>query len=581
MKKIAYMLGVFALMLTLNACRHNVPEVEELPRQKIDFTYEDLDAKYPLDFYVGSRIKFYPTVPIKEGTVEWDFGDTTMVGDTVIYKFKVAGNYKVTAKGNGGKKTNVIYISDIRPIISVGVDPATWDEGLVLVKQTYVSLLVELPNPDSLNAEYRWHFPAGTTDENDLPVAELVQKYSYVNGVWTPDVELNKVKFARVGSQTASLDVLLAGRPLENVKKNVQVAMNVSAPTLYYAAANGNIMAIKIYPQAAEEGIAIDPFDMGVSSGTHPFTLLYHEGYIYHFDAGKQFTFVNDADSVKGDGKIQIIAVDASSVETMFDNNGGYAFRDPFYGCIEGTSLYYSDRNTGLIEIPLTMRNSKWSWIDCKYFVQNNRLGYYGVQTAYGAITANAQCIHLNGQADGTWFWSKTYAGSGIYRWKKSDILDKPTTGDPTLIPASGSFLVNISSIIPKAFCYDAKNDIFYFAAYGAGEGFYGGTFAQLEAITDANNAKPYMKTFANGAGCPQITQSGKGEGSEGEFIGITELALDEETGDVYFCLRSGNKAEAISGVKRYNRATDKLENFVDNVDAYGCCINPVKTKLY
>ena len=160
-----------------------------------------------------------------------------------------------------------------------------------------------------------------------------------------------------MGSQTVSLQVVLGGRNLEVVKKNVQVALDTLAPTLYYAVVEGNIMSVKI-PATPSEGVVIEPYDMGVSAGQHMFNILCHDNKLYCLDAGKQFYYINDADGVLGDGQITIMAADASTIETMISNVGGHAFQDPFFGYIENGNLYYADRNTGMITVPLSTRDT-------------------------------------------------------------------------------------------------------------------------------------------------------------------------------------------------------------------------------
>lgn len=233
MKNIFKLLLLCLFTINFTACKDHIPEVEVLPQEKINFTYAVNDDTYKLDYYVGATIKFYPTKPVTTDCV-WSFGDGSeeVVGDTVYHKFTTAGRYVVTLKANDAAKANEIYISDIKPIVTL-----IQESELCEVLTSYISFEVELPNPDNLKAEYQWTFPEGTTNEAGEAVASFVG---------LPE-DLGKVKFAKVGSQTVSLQVVLGGRNLELVKKNVQVALNVEAPTLYYATVKGNIMAIKLF----------------------------------------------------------------------------------------------------------------------------------------------------------------------------------------------------------------------------------------------------------------------------------------------------------------------------------------------
>ena len=559
MKNLFKLLLLCLFTINFTACKEHIPEVEDLPEEKLNFTYQVIGDAYTLDYYVGATIKFYPTVDVTTDCV-WNFGDGSeeVVGDSIEHKFTTAGTYVVTLKANGFTKSNEIYISDIKPIVTL-----IQEDSLCEVMTSYISFEVELPNPDNLPAEYQWTFPEGTTNEAGETVASFVG---------LPE-ELGKIKFAKVGSQTVALQVLLGGRSLEVVKKNVQVALDTIAPTLYYATVGGNIMAVKI-PATPTVGVVIEPYDMGVSSGQHMFNMLCYENKLYCLDAGKQYYYINDADGVLGDGQITIMAADASTIETMISNVGGPAFQDPFFGYIENGNLYYSDRNTGLIIVPLSTRNATYSATDFPYWVQNNTLGYYGKGLSYGAISSNLIKI------DDVYYWGKTFNGRGIWRFKAGDIL--AAQDDKAPAPASGSLMTSLGTSFPKSFTYNPATQEFFLALYGTGEGFYKMTIPELEAIKDVKNLTPYAKYFADGSACVQRVPTAATKDTEGaapdEPVGITQLAIDEVTGRVYFALRSD---DVKSGIVYYDPADDKLHYLVEDVEAYAVTINSNPSKLF
>ncbi len=559
MKNIFKVLLLCLFTINFTACKEHIPEIEDLPQEKVNFTYSVSDDTYQLDYYVGATIKFYPTKPVTTDC-KWNFGDGSeeVVGDTVYHKFTTAGRYVVTLKANDVTKSNEIYISDIKPIVTL-----IQEDSLCEVMTSYISFEVELPNPDNLEAEYQWTFPEGTTNEAGEAVASFVG---------LPE-ELGKVKFAKVGSQTVSLQVVLGGRNLEVVKKNVQVALDAVAPTLYFATVKGNIMAVKI-PATPTEGVVIEPYDMGVSAGQHMFNMLCYENKLYCLDAGKQYYYINDADGVLGDGQITIMAADASSIETMISNVGGPAFQDPFFGYIENGNLYYSDRNTGLITVPLSTRNATYSAAAFPYWVQNNTLGYYGKGLSYGAISSNLIKI------DDTYYWGKTFNGRGIWRFKAEDVL--AAQDDKAPAPASGSLMTSLGTSFPKSFTYNPATQEFFLALYGTGEGFYKMTIPELETIKDVKALAPYAKYFADGSACTQRVPTASTKDTEGaapdEPVGITQLAIDEVTGRVYFALRSD---DVKSGIVYYDPADDKLHYLVEGVEAYAVTINPNQSKLF
>lgn len=551
-------LFISLLGLISYGCIDNVPEIEDLPSAAVAFTYEVVDDVYQLDYYVGATIEF-TSISALEGECVWDFGDNTepVTGKVVTHKYATEGTYHVKLTV-GGMKFNrkPILVKDIVPIMAV--DPI--EGGICEVLSTPVSISVELPNPENLPEEYLWIFPLGTTDENGNPITTSTLQ------------DPGKVKFSHVGSQTVRLQVKLAGRQLEEGKVNVQVAYNQEVPTLYYAVKGGNIMALKLVSNKPA-GMNIYPFDMGVSSGKRPLNIVFNDPSLYILDCGQQFTYVDDAAGILGDGRIMVMSKDGSKVETMLSNVGGAAFNDPFYGYIEGSNLYFANRNTGISRIALNARNKIYSTAEFPWYVQNATLGYYGNGYSFGSM--NACFTKING----TWHWCKTFNGTGIFRFTDGDILPAPITGGQPA-PSAG---VALSGMSPKSLVWDSKNQLIYFTVYDTGyEGLYRCTLAQFNAIGGTRgNLAPYKMTTTNGKTVTPITETGKGEGSSGEFIGICQLAIDEATGDVYFGLRSAIPNEVKTGLMRYNKTTNKIEHVIEGVEIYGVTINNNKSKLF
>lgn len=549
-------IGLLGMLAT--GCIDNEPEIEELPSAAVAFTYEVTDDSYKLDYYVGATVQF-TSISSMEGECVWDFGDGTdaVKGETVTHKYARAGAFTVKLTV-ADLKYNIqpILIKDIVPIMSV--DPI--EGGVCEVLTSAVNISVELPNPENLQEEYLWKFPQGTTDEGGNAITESSNR------------DPGKIKFSHVGSQTVRLQVTLGGRRLEEGKVNVQVAYNKDVPTLYYAEKGGNIKALKLVDNKPA-GMNIYPFDMGVSSGKHPLNIVFNDASLYILDCGQQFTYVDDAAGILGDGRITLMSKDGSKVETMLSNVGGAAFNDPFYGFIEGSNLYFANRNTGISKIGLSERNKVYSAAEYPWFVQNATLGYYGNGWSYGSMNASFTKINA------TWYWCKTFNGTGIFRFLESDILPAPITGGQPA-PAAG---VALSGMSPKSLVWDAKNQVIYFSIYDTGyEGLYRCTLAELSAIGGTrSNLTPYKLLTANGKSVTPITEPGKGEGSTGEFIGISQLALDESTGCVYFGLRSANPDEVKSGLLRYNPATKKIEHVIEGVEIYGVAVNNNKSKLF
>lgn len=557
MNTIAQMKNYFlalGLLLVVNACVDHMPAIEELPSPDVAFTYSVTDATYKLDYYVGATITFVST-SAAPGECNWDFGDgNTAKGDSVSHKFNKAGTFAVRLTVTGaGYQEHPIFISDIKPVLSL--QPIAG--GICEVLSTAVGFNVELPNPEGLSEEYIWTFPAGAMDESGSPKETFNGK------------DPGKIRFSHVGSQRVRLQVRLGGRSLEEGVLNVPVAYNQAVPTLYFAVKSGNIMALKL-TGTAPVGMKINPFDLGIKSGQRPLNILFNDTTLYVLDAGRQFTYVNDVDGNMGDGRIFVMSKSGSRVETMLTNTGG-AFSDPFYGYIESGRLYFADRNTGICFIGLNERNRSLTRADFPYFVQNAALSYYGQGLSFGAMNAGF------GKINNVWYWCKTFNGNGIFRFTDADIFPGAIPLN-TPVPASGVVLEGMS---PKSFVWDAKNQVFYFSVYDTGyEGVYRCTLAQLEAIKTRDHLNPYKLKLANGKTVTPITEPGKGEGSAGEFIGICQMALDENDGSVYFGLRSAD-ASVKSGLMRYNPATGFIEHVIEGVEVYGVAVNKTKAKLF
>ncbi len=536
-------------------CIDNIPDIEELPSAAVNFNYLVIDDTYQIDYYTGANIEF-TNISALEGTATWDFGDgtATVTGDVVTHKYSLPGTYKVKLTVNEQSTVKPILIQDIVPIMSV----APVEGGITEVLTTPITIITELPNPEGLEEEYLWIFPAGTMDEDGNIITTSSAK------------DPGKLKFSNVGSQTVRLLVKLGGRQLEEGRVNVQVGYNEEVPTLYYAVKGGNIMALKLVA-TPPAGMRIAPFDMSISSGNRPLNILFNDTSLYILDCGRQFTYV-DPRAGLGDGKISVMSKDGAKFETLLTNAGGDAYDDPYFGFIEGNNLFFTDRNTGIRSTTLNQRNKTFSSAEYPYFVQNQALGYYNNGMSWGSISAGI------GKIDGVWYWCKTYNGTGIFRFEDGDVLKSTITGGQPQ-PKAG---IALSGMSPKSFVWDETNQVIYFTIYDTGfEGLYRCTIEELNGIgATKSNLRPYQLKTAKGKTVTPITEPGRDEGSSGEFLGITQLALDKATGDVYFGLRSGDP-EVKSGLMRYNASKKVIEHVVEGVEVYGVAVNNTKTKLF
>ncbi len=610
MKTIYKYLSILLVALLAAACVDHVPEAEELPQEPVSFTYLIEGDYYPLDYYQYSDITFINTSSVK-GIASWTFGDDeTAEGEQVTHSYTQAGTKYVTltiTKDNGEKvsKMQPLMIAPIKPLMSYSWDTTKTEICEVLTSNVRVK--VEIPNPQGSAIRCEWNFPKGTKWA-DSETGRAVEGDIYVDTLAAYDGSMailpHDLRFGSVGSQTVKLTVTFLDtvkyEPIETLgeaKVNVQVGYFREVPTLYYAVKGGNIKALKLIPQEELDtlkGMEITPFDLGVSSGEHPFNLLFGDETLFLLDPGKQFYYVNDEDGVLGDGKISAIAKDGSKVATVISNVGQAAFDDPFYGYVEGKDLYYANRNTGVIKLPTSTRDKVYSAAEFPYHFQHATLNWYNRGIPYGAIGG---CF---GKVEGAWWWTKFYSAVGIFRFYDTDILSATVTaGDATKLPFGGKIL--LQGMRPKSFAYDKEKGMFYFTMWDAGyNGFYGCTLAQLEAIASRNDAANYKILHENGS-MLEANTSGKQpayEGSGDEVVCTTQLALDEASNCIYFGYRPDpdNVTAPKAGLMKYDPKVGKVVNLSNpdgknptnkgyyigtNEEIYGCVINQTASKLF
>ena len=572
------------------SCIDNVPEEEVLPTDPISFEYyiDQKADKYFLDFYVDSEITFVNTSPT-EGEAEWDFdgdGATDAVGDVVSYAFSKAGTHYVQLSIADLALKQVVMIAPIKPLVTIKYPENT---SICEVRSTPITFEVELPNPKNKEAIFKWTFPTDTKYADGTTDATTFEAKYFTNPNDSVIPLPEALKFWHVGSQEVKLEVILGGEPLEAVIKNVPVAFNQEVPTLYYAVQGGRIMAYKLTNGKQPDDMNIAPFDLGVSSGQHPFNLLFQDSLLYVLDAGKQFYYVNDANGVLGDGKISVISKDGSKVQTMISNVGQAAFDDPFYGFIEGANLFYANRNTGIVKVPLKDRDKMYSASEYPYYVQHATLGYYNNGWGYGAIGG------VFAKIKGVWHWAKFYNGNGIYRFEDADILPAAiAAGDETNVPfydeaQKASTGVMLSGMKPRSFVYTGKSATPKFCVHikdDGDNGFYVGTYDEIVAVGSSKNAlKPYLKTY-NGKSFVSNTTGNLPavEGHGDESVGICQMAYDEVNDCVYFGYRNNSVAKDLypaTGIYRYNIATDQIDCLIEGPSVYGLVVNNTPAKLF
>lgn len=559
------MLAVFAV-----SCVEKEPDYRDFPGKDVDFIFCVDGDEYETDYYYVSTLKFTNT-SAKSGAVTWDFGDgTTSTEANPTHKYAQSGKYNVSLTIDGvGTRTYPILIMDIAPTMSV----VAQSDSIVIINDVTIELGLELPNPDNLKCKFIWKLPDGTTLADGTPVTEFEGYFNEDGSIDNPGA----LKFKNVGSQKIEVqtyfDINGENRRLSDSYINVQVGFTQEVPTIYYASYGGNVKAYKIIPaDKLPEGTKNMPFDMGVSSGVTPQNLVFATvdgvDYIYILDCGKNFCYQNDTDGVLGDGKINVMSADGTYANLVITNVGGFALSDPFHGCVLGENLLYTDRNNGVSSIPLTTRGAVETRIqsDVSTFnvVNNATLGYYGRGLAYGAAHS---AIAVD--KDGVYWWPKNYNATGIYRFKAEHI--GATDKAPTSILLDGATC--------KAFALDdTRGHMYCFMTSGeAGMG-----FAQYPKVKfeEGLKVKGYTKMVKMSVAATAGTTSSY------EALYVSQFAIDEETGNVYFgFVPDGDSERPTAGLYYYDYAAgDVVKAPLANTEGdkiFGICINPRKVKLF
>lgn len=472
-----------------------------------------------------------------------------------------------------GENDNVLKNSDSKTIV------AEHDNYIINITSASnttvreaVAMNVELNKHYASQAlKFECIFPKDAKDEYGFELSTLI----------TTDIVRDfpkSIRFWHVGSQQIKVKVYLGNELIDICNINIQVGYDREVPTLYYAEVNGTIKAYKLTNGNQPADMQIVPFDLGVRT-QHAFNLLFKDESLYVLDAGKQFYYVNDVQSNLGDGKISVIAKDGSKVETMISNVGGPAFQDPFYGYVDENNLYYSDRNQGIIKLPLSTRDAVYNAGEHPYYVQHNTLGYYNNGIAYGAIGG------MFGKIDGVWHWTKFYNGNGIFRFKDSDILEKAISqGNDSNKPKDGILL---DGMMPKSFVYVPWHDKMLVHIMDAGyNGVYVATYDELESVgTSKNSLRPYYITY-NGMMFESNTTGNlpAKEGYASESVGICQMVYDEYNDCVYFAYRNNSYSSYMcppTGIYSYNMATGEVTCLIEGVEAYGLTVNNTPSKLF
>lgn len=362
---------------------------------------------------------------------------------------------------------------------------------------------------------------------------------------------------------------------------------------LYFANPDGKLYC------AYEKSEGFDSYDVG--GVPHTFQLAQFKNRIYGACAGTKFMY-SATGSTDGDGKLFYISKVGGKVfqAVVLDNKDGNAYADPFALDVYGDSIYVNDRNVCIRKISanaIALPRNYPSW------VENNWMGFYGPNWAYGCIKAGwaiLQSKDENGNPEPEFWQGMKYNGNGIYRFKEKHI---GKAGGNNVVPANSVFLTGINPIF-TTFFIDEKNRHMYIYLEKAGSNEENWAKAGLYRIDlDVMIANPEPSKFSDlnpvlVDGAPVKYEGG----GANEHVGISQLTPDENKEYMYWCYRAPSQAEADvqeaqdfgtqtagkywwaekfdatnplhqTGIKRIKlgEAQPKVEMVVPGAEGYGC----------
>lgn len=377
-------------------------------------------------------------------------------------------------------------------------------------------------------------------------VKELTVRATYpaamTEGVFTEEMSSITVK---VPNELVDTYKAAAGWSYLNIVGDANLAAggeNLGMPDgLYYASSDGLLKCAYADGQFDEYNVGDVP---------HTFQLLQFKNRIYGSSAGQKFVYSGSA-GVEGDGKLFYISqINNNTFQAVvLDNAGNNAYKDPFNLYIYGDILYVNDRNVCIRKIPadaIALSQDYPSW------VENNWLGYYSANWAYGCIKcgfAITEDQDAESNPEPLYWVGMKYNGYGIFRFKEGDIN---SGSKPTYSP----ILESLQPIF-TTFNIDSKNGYLYIYIEKAGRpadstvgsvsgpeedgtlikgGLYRAKMSDVLATPDPTYAQ-FKEIYTLVDGAPV-----RYEGSAtNEHVGISQLTIDENGEYMYWCYRAAS----------------------------------------
>ncbi len=535
MKKLKLLsLLLIATMLMVSSCKKDDPEPEPI---KAGFKYS------PENPIAGDLITF--TNSSDGGTTfAWDFGDSSTSTDkNPTHTYTKSGKYSVVLKVDNKATqsyTKEVEVGDALPVIAYTPNPIEVGKEITFTASIY--------NPENSAVEYKWTF-----DPNNVVSEDLDD-----NGETTKDAVT--VRFINPNSAEAVTITAKLGGLEFTTNASIEVK-NQLATTLFIAEKGGDIYSKKLYAEGVSQLV-----DMGIESGSHPLTLNYSGDRLYVLDAGEIIKY--SAENETTPGKIFSMSNDGSAYKTHM-TFGLAPYDDCYFGSVVGNTIYFTDRRNDVTAIPTSLENAEWgdagndaNPVAFPALVANNQLAYYSTYRkeidngpAYGWGALNGTFTKYNG----LYYWAKNSNHKGLYIFSDNDI------GVTDALPSDPGESAILFEYTVRSFVIDGINQKIYFSSNKVNPGFYVCNLdgSEVKLIDDS----PFDS-----------------EGGGNEQVAITGIALDYESGFVYWAYRGPADADIDAnplqknGIKKYKLdGTGEVEYLIEGIEAYGIAVDPNK----
>lgn len=533
---------LFSVLITLAlvACDNNV---------ETDFSFTPENPK------IGQKVNFkdltFGDTDWKAKSWNWEFGDNgTSLMQNPTYIYKKPGVYTVKLMVDSAKryiKERQITVYDSIPTIVLSTDTVRLFRTVTFSTLTY--------NPTGAAISYEWNFPSSAQGSSLTTIENSALKKATASTV--------TVFFDKLSTMQEVKLKITVGTTTYDVKKTFEISDDKTKSMVIAPVGGGSLAKQRIYENGLDQLTT-----MPIQTGKHTYNLHIVGDQLIIFNAGSDVS--ETFNPTTGDGSIIRYNLRTNTNAVVINNDGKGNHHGFFNGFADKNNIYWTDYTNFVYRTPINASHGTFTWRGNEdaqaesgavpyYLAKTNRLGYFEK-----GLSANHPSTGIY-YYDMAYFWAKGGAGRGIFRFMQSDILTANATG-ATPIPTLGAILTDFAI---RAFTIDEINRMIYFSVTAPAD-----KIGLWVAGIDGSNPR----RFFDG---PMINAAKY----------ITGIAIDHESNVVYWAYNAPSSSASAhkkiasthtTGIKRARlarqfQAPGAVENFINNIAAYGIAIDHVK----